>query len=104
MARRSESSDADEATGSEATAPERRQAAVRRSGDLIFVDADGRSEKARHEIGAAAGRAAGHDDSARANRSQAVEIRVQHADRFFVLELHDVIELTAPDVLWRGAQ
>ncbi len=69
---------------------------MRRTGHGIFIDARTRSEEARDTIVLAA--AAGDNHAAHRQLPQPAMIRLDGAHRLFGFELHQVIELIAPDM------
>ena len=88
----------DEAPLVQPPAPERSQAAVRRSGCRVFVDAERGREIARDEIDAGIVGAAGDHDASRGKRAKTREVRAHAADRRLVGELDEEVEAALADI------
>ena len=86
--------------------PERAQAAVRRTGDRVLVDAAGGSEVARDEIEPGRARRRRDDDAARrpAGRRERREPRLDAAQAIFRVELDQEVESIAADGQRLGAE
>ena len=92
---------ADERLLAKALRPERREGAVRRPGDWVFVDAKRGAEKPRNEFGVIASGLGGDDHTARVELGQVREIRLEAKHGWLVGDLHEVVEpvLAAPQQL-----
>src|SRR5262249_28786093 len=88
----------------ETCAPERPQAAMRRTTDRVFVHADGRSEKPRYEIETRVTGSSRHDDAPRRNCLELCIVWPQLTDGMFRGELRQNVEPVAAEVERLGTE